>query len=162
MTGRAMTRRGAYFFSVTISMPNVMVRQHSGSAAAVCHRRRAASSPLSSFCNSSTARLPWGKPRTSARNSSERIEFTVVASFGCRHVGGDVRAVRDASADGFQPGEGGGFDGGFGERGHARHASSGSGRTAPGFSRSICQQIGFSRMYCRMRFSDDSLRMMCS
>lgn len=35
-------------------------------------RRRVATSPLSSFCNSSTARFRYGSPRTSARSSSER------------------------------------------------------------------------------------------
>ena len=35
-----------------------------------------ASLPFSSFCNSSTARLRYGMPRISARNSSERIDIS--------------------------------------------------------------------------------------
>ena len=43
-------------------------------------RRRVASSPRRSFCNSSTARLRCGIPRTSARKSSDRIEMSGLSS----------------------------------------------------------------------------------
>ena len=39
-------------------------------------RRRVETSPLSSFCSSSTARLRCGIPRTSARNSSDSTEMS--------------------------------------------------------------------------------------
>ena len=43
-------------------------------------RRRVATSPRSSFCNNSTARLRWGIPSTSARNSSDSTEMSGLSS----------------------------------------------------------------------------------
>ncbi len=43
-----------------------------------------------------------------------------------------------------------------------RHASSGSGLAASGFSRSNDHRAGLSAMYLRIRWSDSSLRMTCS
>ena len=47
------------------------------------------------------------------------------AALGGGSAGGDVRAVEDGVAEGFELGEGGGFDGGFGEGGSCHLIRSG-------------------------------------
>ena len=51
-----------------------------------------------------------------------RRGLPVLATLGGGHVGRDLGAMRDLPADGLEPGEGGGFNGGFCKLGHGLSA----------------------------------------
>jgi hypothetical protein len=99
------------------------------------------------------------EPRQSIAQALFENHLAVVLPLGEEFTGRDLGAMPHLPAKGFEPGEGSGFDGGFG---HNAHASSGSAPRAKGFSRSKAHCRGLFRMYSRVRFNDSSLRMMCS